>query len=528
MSFKKIIYTLVIGCLFSSGLSAQENETKALNSITGAELRDHIFFLASDYLGGRVAVTPEYDIAARYVASQFENAGIEPLFQDEEGNTTFYQEVPFQKTTFGDNIGWTINNGKKSAGFSEGKQFKIMYSPSADEGTFDVVFAGYGIEEPELGWNDFKGLDIKGKFVVVLQGAPTKDDKPVLPEEANAKYNGNNSFMAKLSGIMAKGPAGVMFVFDAPDPSVWNSFPSNFSKVQYLYKGPEEKEEESHGSGSIPSIFFINNEVVNFLFENQKYNPSDVVSKGLKKYKNFELTNTSLTTSFEILDQAPVSSRNVAGIVRGTDPSLADEYIVVGAHLDHVKPVQGQVCNGADDNASGSSGVMEIAEAMAMNPPRRPVIFITYTGEEMGLRGSHFFVNSSVIPLDQLKFNVNMDMIGRSSEENSEKRQHYVVSDKKYIGAIEDFISKINSESVKWPLIFDNDEDSPGGSDHMSFISRDIPAFFFFSGLHKDLHAPGDDAAKIDYEKAESISRLAYLVARRLANMDSVPDFLSN
>jgi Zn-dependent M28 family amino/carboxypeptidase len=125
-----------------------------------------------------------------------------------------------------------------------------------------------------------------------------------------------------------------------------------------------------------------------------------------------------------------------------------------------------------------------------------------------------------------VKFNINMDMIGRTDPKNEATRAHYVVTHKKYVKEMEAFISQINEGITDFPLIYDDDEHSPGGSDHQTFISDNIPAFFFFSGVHKDLHNPGDDAEKIDYPKAQSISRLAYLLAERLANMEVVPDFL--
>ena len=130
------------------------------------------------------------------------------------------------------------------------------------------------------------------------------------------------------------------------------------------------------------------------------------------------------------------------------------------------------------------------------------------------------------MPLEQVKFKLNMDMIGRSSPENEESRAHYVVSDKKYIDALEEFINEMNEGVTDFPLIFDNDDDSPGGSDHQSFINAGIPAFFFFSGVHPDLHQPGDDAEKIDYAKAASICKLGYRITTKLANMETVPSFM--
>ncbi len=259
--------------------------------------------------------------------------------------------------------------------------------------------------------------------------------------------------------------------------------------------------------------------------EGEKYNHFKNPDNPLKNYKTFKIESTTLNSTVEILSEEDIYSKNIIGVVQGTDPVLKDEFIVVGAHLDHVKPVMGQVCNGADDNASGASAVIEIAEAVAANPFSRSVLFIAYTAEEMGLYGSKFFVSSEIVPKDNIRFNVNMDMIGRSTKENEETRAHYVVTSKKYVNKMGTFINSVNNGITDFPLIIDNDEDSPGGSDHLSFISSGIPAFFFFSGIHEDLHQPGDDPEKVDYNKAESIAKLAYLITKKLANIDKVPDF---
>ena len=275
----------------------------------------------------------------------------------------------------------------------------------------------------------------------------------------------------------------------------------------------------------MPTIYLAKPEILNAFMGESKNNPLNDKENILKGYKTQVLADTYLSANVELISEETIMAKNVIGIVPGTDPELKDEIIVVGGHLDHVKPVNGQVCNGADDNASGSSGVMEIAEAVAMNPCKRTMVFITYTAEEMGLLGSRYFVDSELFPKDNFKFNLNMDMIGRSSTANEESRAHYVVTNKKYVDAIETFISDLNKGITDFPIIYDNDEDSPGGSDHQTFIGEGIPAFFFFSGMHRDLHQPGDDPEKIDYAKAESISRLGYLIVNKLGNMKTVPTF---
>ncbi len=525
MSITKHFFSLTgLMILLSGALSAQTNSDEALASITAAELKNHIFFLASDFLNGRQSLTPEYQIAAEYVASQFAAAGLEPVLEDEDGNPTFFQGVPFARTKYSENFNFNITIDGQKNPLQHHKDFKVMMGNNHNHDKAELVWVGYGINEPNYKWNDLEGLELQGKVAVCLIGAPMKKGKPILPEEVHNKYNSRRGIYTKLfNGLFRTGIVAVILV--DPDGSGaidFNSLTSELSQERFAYKGSSRR----GGRGSFPSIYVAQPEALEGILVDSKGKALIPVDKALKGYQTGLLPNTVLTSGIEIEKEDIQPSNNVIGIVRGTDPVLKDEYIVVGAHLDHVRPQQGQVCNGADDNASGSSGVMEIAEAMALNPGKRSVVFITYTAEEMGLIGSRHFIGSDLFPQDQLKFNVNMDMIGRSSPKNEETRAHYVVTNKRYVEELESFIGELNTGVTDFPLIFDNDQDSPGGSDHQSFISEDIPAFFFFSGVHPDLHRPTDDADKIDYAKAEQICKLGYLITNKLANVDQVPSFM--
>jgi Zn-dependent M28 family amino/carboxypeptidase len=273
-------------------------------------------------------------------------------------------------------------------------------------------------------------------------------------------------------------------------------------------------------------IYLVRDDLLAALFAGQKISPAMIEEKGAKKYKTYQLEDVTVETRFPVVEESELSLKNVVAWVQGSDPELSKEYITVGAHLDHVALPGDAVANGADDNASGSAGVLEIAEAVALNPPRRSVVFITYTAEEMGLQGSHYFVNAGPLAPGDMKFNVNLDMIGRTTEENRETRAHYVLGASKYEEKLPPFISRINENSVKWPLIYDFKHSYSGSSDHASYSDKGIPSFFFFSGSHEDLHQAGDDPEKIEYDKVEQLSRLAYLITMELANMDQVPDFL--
>jgi len=516
---KSVLFLAGLLILFTGLLNAQE----PIESITKAEIRDHIFFLASDYMNGRVGPSDEYEIAAQYVAAQFAGAGLKPALKDEEGNMGYFQGVPFTKTTYSNDLSWNLLKEGDEIPLKHKEDFRILFGNKLTHNKIELVWVGYGIEEPDYKWNDFKNLDVEGKIMVCIGGAPTKNGKPVLPEEVHKKYIGMMGFQSKVSALFNKGAAAIILAdLDGSTGMPFEMIPSEFSTEKYIYKDSEN----NNRSESIPSIYFVKPEFIELLMEGNKSNPMKDPENILKNYKPQVLEDIYLNSEIQILNEELITTNNVVAIVEGTDPELRNEYIVVGAHLDHVKPLNDQVCNGADDNASGSAGVLEIAEAVAMNPCKRSVLFITYTAEEMGLIGSRHFVTSRVFPTEQIKFNLNMDMIGRSDDDNAESRAHYVLTDKKYVEDIEKFITDLNDGVTDFPLIFNNQEDLPGSSDHQSFIDAGIPAFFFFSGMHEDLHQPGDDPDKIDYDKAESICRLGYLVTTKLANMDAVPSFM--
>jgi len=520
MNSKKTAYILLIVFLFSVHLNAQDKEHEALNSITAAELRGHIFFLASDYLNGRVGPSAEYEIAAQYVATQFAAANLEPV-ETQDGNRSFFQNVPFMKTVYDDKIKWQLDIDGAGRQLVHREDFKIVYGSTLNFEKAPLVWAGYGIEEPEYKWNDFKDLDTEGKIIVFMTGAPVKKNKPVLPDEIHNKYTGQRGFQSKISGLFSKGAAAIIMIDTGNGgPMSYDAVTSRFNTETYEYKNSGQRSRRSR-----PAVFVVKPGFIDMVMGDKPYNPAKDRSGKLKNYQPQVIKDARLSSATEVLSQETINTKNVVGLVPGTDPVLKNEYVVVGAHLDHVKPRNGQVCNGADDNASGSAGVIEIAEALAMNPGKRTVVFVTFTAEEMGLVGSRHFVNSGLFPKEQMKFNINMDMIGRSDPDNEQSRAHWVVTHKKYVDALSQFISETNQGITDFPIIVNNDEDSPGGSDHQSFIREGIPGFFFFSGVHKDLHNPGDDPEKIDYPKTESISRLACMMATRLANMDEFPSF---
>ena len=510
--------------LLGTALFSQDHPTTPLESITEAEMRDHIYFLASDYMAGRVGPSAEYEIAAQYAATQFESGGLQPLVSEKGNLHGFFQEVPYHKLVLDEGATWLLRTKQGEQEFTHNKDYKVLEGSYFPEESLEVVFAGYGIHEPDYGWDDFEKIDIQGKMVIVMSGAPVKKGEALLPDSIHQQYASMMGLQKKAMPLIKRQPAAVILV---PDPQMkammnFDFIPSQLKTEIYQYQGSDDETDDF----KIPMIYLVKDELMQALFKDQKTGPSLIEEKGIGKYKTYQLKDISVETRFPVLEETELTLKNVVAVVPGTDPELRGEYITVGAHLDHVTHPSGQVANGADDNASGSAGVMEIAEAVAQDPPRRSVVFITYTAEEMGLQGSHYFVNSGALDLDAIKFNVNLDMIGRTTEENKGTGSHYVLGNSQYQAKMEPFIEAINQSSVRIPLIYDFGHAYSGSSDHASYSDRGIPSFFFFSGDHEDLHQPGDDPEKIEYDKAVRISRLAYLITMELANMDEVPDFV--
>jgi Zn-dependent M28 family amino/carboxypeptidase len=205
-------------------------------------------------------------------------------------------------------------------------------------------------------------------------------------------------------------------------------------------------------------------------------------------------------------------------LVEGTDPVLRNEYVAVTAHLDGTPPrVEGEINNSADDNASGCAGLIEISKVVASNPPRRSVLFVLFSGEEAACIGARHFVSDCPVSLDRIVADVNMDMIGRTDDASLDDRSHYAIDSEKVTPAFTQLIKDVNKRTVGWPLKYTS---FTGTSDNLMFHAMNIPAVSFYSGHHDDVNRPTDDPEKLDYEKAEKISRLVYEIVMELGNRD--------
>lgn len=508
-------YSLCFFLILFALTGIAEDKVDSLGSITVAELRDHIFFLASDALEGRLIGEKGYDIAATYAASQFAGAGLMKLIKDSQDNTSFFQPVKMISGTLGANTKMYIQRGEVIETLTLGEDFLIQ---KRDFIGFDMegtpVFVGYGIEEPDFGWNDYENLDVSGKMVIAYAGAPLKDGKPVLPEELHKLYrNIGRSMNQRLISALKNRVSTLLLI---PDPETAKNWKASVDLKQrgFASSGQESK------PLSIQFYVLRPDTAVNLLAGTG----FDPVS-GQGEFNNSVLTDVHIKLETDRQITKEYISNNVVGLVAGKDPALKDEFIVVSAHLDHLGIRGGEVFNGADDNASGSAAVLEAAEAMALSSPRRSVLFVLFTGEEGGAFGSRQFVVHPPVPQEKIVLNINADMIGRDSEPFPDSLLAIASENKR--SQLNNLICKVNESIAKAPIDIEKSNSSPWtdfllGSDQIVFMIHGIPAILITRGfLQPDYHRASDDADTINYTKVWQAARLMYALALEAANSDT-------
>ena len=499
--------------------SALQAQSDPLTSITEAELRDHIFFLASDFLEGRDAHEKGYMLAAEYGAIHFAAAGLETMFTDSAGQPSFFQQVPFENATISSESVLRVTVAGVESTYRLGEDFaaqQVFASGSAPI-TGTPVFLGYGIEEPELDWNDYEGIDLTGKIAVVVAGAPMRDGEPVLPQEQHELYSSLvRSGQSLVMPALNHQAAAMILVPDSAFMPMWDMVAgaSNRPSVRLVSSGVSEGNPETL-AWAIP----LKPEAALGMLSGTGFDP--LTATGDYTPGPLEGVHISLEMKHDV--EPAYTSPNVVGLLPGTDPTLKDEYIVVTAHLDHIGTRGGEVFNGADDNASGSAAIIEAAEAAGMAPGRRSIMFVLFTSEEDRLLGANYFADNPPVPVEQIVLNINLDMVGRNSPDfpdvllamGSEYRRPELLQ------LIRD-VNQRAGANLDWRL---NEGPDPHShvqrSDQMAFMQKGIPAILITRGfMGPDYHEASDDPETINYPKVVQAARLAFALAIEAANRD--------
>ena len=474
----------------------------------------HLQFLASDELGGRYTLSPNFAIAARYLAAHLEGYG----FRGAGDKGSFLQTFEVVSTR-PDPAKSTLEltTGDKTSSFGLGEFVSRGGGSGSAEG--QIVFVGAGISSAAQTHDDYAGVGVKGKIVLIAGATPAGVDSSRLAE------NEEGEGAARAHGAVA--------VLQIP--------PERFAE---LMKDKSFQERVSlretvrlakDGEGALPTLT-LGPDLADKILASGGMRLRAVFD-AIKQKDSLKpvVLNASARLTVAV-QQTSMTTQNVAGVLEGTDAQLKNEYVVFSAHYDHLKTgSKGEIYHGADDDGSGTSALLAIAHAMSLNRPKRSVLVIFHAGEELGLLGSQYNTDfAPAIPLDKLVVDLNMDMIGRSKpagdqlkedEHLSDANTVYLVGSNRISQELHQLSEETNAQFQKLKLdYYYNDPNNPERiyyrSDHWNYAKHGVPIIFYFDGVHVDYHRPTDTVDKIDFTKMTRITQLVFETGWRIANLD--------
>ena len=526
-----LVAALLCGTLI---LSAQGDA--GLSALRADALKGHVYFLASDEMAGRDSLSPEGRIAAQYIAGFFHRAGLKAVGD----NGTYFQNFPMVAAQVDRTA--TVLRARVGASDTQRQEREYVFGPDftlGRQGGVDVrvnaplVFAGYGISAPEFEYDDFKGVDVAGKVVMVLTHEPQEADPASRFKGRFHTVHAYNWWKPEV--IRQRGAAAILLVQESTvhRPPRVPSGPTN---------GQVRTDRPGHALTSpfwdLP-MFTITRRVADELLA-----PSgktiDQLQAGIDRAgtpQSMAIPGVSIELRRAIASRQVIQTRNVIGVLEGSDPKLKDEYVVITGHYDHVGQKDQFIFRGADDNASATAAVIAMAEAFAANPrPKRSLVFLVFEAEEDGLLGAFHYVNNPIVPLDRTVAVLNMDMIGR--DEDSPTWNTRAADNRNGVNIVgtlynPDLRRVVETENQKIGLKLDykTDADDREGwfsrSDHYPFAVKGVPMVFFNTGEHPDYHTAQDTWDRINYPKMEKITRLVYQSARNVADAAGRPRFVA-
>ena len=508
MSSRRYFFIPVLAAYLPCTALPARGQQEAVESITAAELYTHLEFIASDEMMGRNTPSRELKIAARYLATQVKSIGFKPLMPD----GSYLQRIPLETICLSQTRS-TLRSGDRifhlPVDFGVGRSF--------EEGTFsgEVVLVGYGVEAPDLGWDDYEGLEVEGRVVVMLGGE--------LPEEHPLMQRENRRLqMTRSTAPRRKGAVAVLSVISEEADMAMESGGGSFPVSRRTRPAGQEQPPRS-GQFSFGPQIEIRHETAAAVLGISRTELSGMfrsLADGDRvPGRVFPGRHVELTLQMDIEEDY---TQNVVAVLEGSDPQLRNEYVLFGSHYDHVGVVSGaypdSINNGADDDGSGTVAMLEIAEAMMITRPKRSVVMVWHTGEEKGLWGARHFVDNCPIPLENISAQLQMDMISRKDPDSI-----YVIG----THFLSSELDEINKQVARRLGIIElsNEYNDPQRrdnfhhqSDHYAYHQVGIPAIFFFSGVHEDLHRPSDEIDKCDMDKFERATRLVYSVGLEIGN----------
>jgi hypothetical protein len=523
-------------------LSAQKVVTRSriatgYEAIQAGEMRADLTFLSSDALEGRMSLARGSEVAMQWIASEFSKAGLKPVAGD-----SFFQKVPLIEYR-GDReaSGLTL----RIAGHSETLHFPDASGGFPNDITAGgpLLFAGYGITAPELGYDDYAGIDARGKVVIVIDHEPQENDPHSIFNGTGSTRYGTGRM--KVLNAQKHGAVGVLSM---SEPN--RKHPSNQERVARI-PGIERRiarnaTQAIEGDEVTIPMFSISDKVAVRLFAAAGQKPADVQAAIDKDLRPASMPIPGAEAELRVVnrERRRASSANVVGMIEGTDPALRADTILFSAHYDHDGvAASGEIYHGANDNGSGTVGVVELARAFARNSikPRRTLVFALWTAEERGLLGSYYYAQHPLRPLATTRAVLNFDMIGGNEAQSDQTKGLIDISADttnqlnvvglKYSPDYRAAVEQAN-QMVGLNLTYKFDDNTALNmlfrSDQFPFLARGIPAMRWSTGFGPDYHQTTDTIEKINFAKLEKIVKLAYLTGWTFADEDQPPRFIPN
>jgi hypothetical protein len=500
---------------------------RGVDTISAAQLKNYLSFIASDEMEGRDTPSRGLDTTAKFIAMNLERWGLKPAGDD----GTFFQKIVLRRDQLDAAHSSAEINGQK---FNFGEDF-ISNAVGATI-TAPLVYVGHGWVVKSKNIDAYQGVDVKDKIVVVDgEGMPRGVTRADLTGRMGEDW-ANPALYAQRHG--AKG------VLAIPDYGMLLRWDQTWQRATTVPNRASPEKFMNQNNSPVPAIW-LSLRMSTALFQGEKLDAATLLNRGLsgEQVAPFEL-NAAKKVSFTIAVKSETpSTQNVVAVWEGGDPVLKSEYVALGAHYDHVgicaPGTSDPICNGADDDGSGTTALLGMAEALsrAKQRPKRSVLFVWHCGEEKGLWGSHYFTEYPTIPLDHIVTQLNIDMIGRSKKEGdtnprnanlSGPNQIYVIGSTMMSTELGQLSQTVNKSylNLQYDLRYDDPADPNRfffRSDHFNYARKGIPIIFFFDGVHEDYHRPGDEAQKIDYEKMEKVARTIYMTLWEVANLPVRP-----
>ncbi len=524
-------------------LKISSAERKFAEGVTAEQLKEYLYFVASDEMEGRDTPSRGLDTVAKFIALNLTKWGFKPAGDD----GTFFQKIALHRDTV-DAAATSVSVGGQT--FSYGDD--VARASGSGAISAPIVYVGNGWMVKSKNLNPYAGIDVKGKLVAVLSEGPLSQrglvpaPAALLPGDTPNNTRGTD-WADPITYGRANGAAGVVILPSKFLTDNWSAITSNFGRSRVVVdKFTQPTNAANPGAGM--SILFASPKMTNALFAGEAGNPLAGATS------SFDLSPSKVFNFTIATKPEQLWTRNVVALWEGRDPTLKSEMVAIGAHYDHIgistnPNATDKINNGADDDGSGTVSVLSIAEALAHTKerPKRSVLFVWHCGEEKGLWGSQYFNSFPTVDIKKVTAQLNIDMIGRSKKPGymapcdtnpgprgpcnatlSGENQVYVIGKDMMSSTLGDIVSGVNSGYLN--MDYDTRYDDPKDtnrfffrSDHYNYAKNGIPIAFWFDGEHEDYHQPGDEPQKIDYVKMEKIARTIAITLWKLTDLKERP-----